>query len=169
MHILLTGACGMVGSHVLTYLLRHNHAVTSVDIVPLPPALAAELSPAQVQKHHIVDLVSPTATDALFESAGPFDGVIHFGAIPNPLGKDWRVVHNNNVASSYNVLYTAGIKYGVERITQASSVNATGLSYTRDGMQEFDEFPMTEEETYRGVSYPSWNLGMSCSVERKRR
>jgi nucleoside-diphosphate-sugar epimerase len=153
MHILLTGVCGMVGSHVLTYLLRHGHAVTSVDIVPLPPTLAAELTPSQVEKHHIVDLASITATDALFESAGPFDGVIHFGAIPNPAGgKDWRFVHNNNVASSYNVLYTAGIKYGIKRITQASSVNATGLSYTREGMQEFDEFPMTEKETYRAVS-----------------
>jgi hypothetical protein len=51
------------------------------------------------------------------------------------------------------VLYTAGIKYGIKRISQASSVNATGLSYTRPGMQEFDEFPITEKESYRGVSH----------------
>jgi nucleoside-diphosphate-sugar epimerase len=153
MHILLTGASGLVGSYTLKYLLRHGHAVTSVDIVPLPSRVAESLPPVQVQKHHVVDLASHTATDALFESAGPLDGVIHFGAIPNPnFGKDWRFVHNNNTASSYNVLYTAGIKYGIKRISQASSVNATGLSYTREGMQEFDQFPVTEEETYRAVS-----------------
>jgi hypothetical protein len=59
----------------------------------------------------------------------------------------------NNTASSYNVLYTAGIKYGIKRISQASSVNATGLSFTRPGKQEFDEFPMTEKESYRAVSF----------------
>jgi len=152
MRILLTGASGKVGSHTLQYLLRNGHSVTSVDVVPLPSTLATSLPSGQSDKHHIVDLSSHTATDKLFETAGPLDGVIHIGAIPDPKDKDWRWVHNNNTASSYNVLYTAGIKYGIKRISQASSVNATGLSYTRPGMQDFDEFPMTEKESYRAVS-----------------
>jgi hypothetical protein len=83
------------------------------------------------------------------------------------MNKDWRWVHNNNTASSYNVLYTAGIKYGIKRISQASSVNATGLSFTRPGMQEFDEFPITEKETYRGVSHPQTEGGCLADGLRK--
>jgi len=158
MKILLTGASGKVGSYTLQYLLQRGHAVTTVDVVPLPPTITSSLPKGQAEKHCIVDLSSHTATDQLFEKAGPLDGVIHIGAIPDPKEKDWRWVHNNNTASSYNVLYTAGIKYGIKRISQASSVNATGLSYTRPGMQEFDEFPITEKESYRAVSYScsSW-------------
>jgi nucleoside-diphosphate-sugar epimerase len=164
MRILLTGASGKVGSYTLQYLLRNGHTVTSTDIVPLPPKLQSTLPTTQQEKHHIVDLASVSATDALFEKVGPLDGVIHIGAIPDPAGKDWRWVHNNNTASSYNVLYTAGVKHGIKRISQASSVNATGLSYTREGMQEFDEFPITEKETYRGVSSVSPRFSMDmCS------
>lgn len=157
MHILLTGASGRIGSYTLQYLLRNRHSVTSVDVTPLPSSLLPSLPEGQADKHHIVDLASHTAVDTLFETAtqstnGKIDGVIHFGSIPDPKGKDWRFVHNNNVAGSYNIIYTAGVKYGIKRISQASSVNATGLSYTRAGKQVFDEFPLTEKETYRAVS-----------------
>lgn len=153
MHVLLTGAAGRIGSYTLQYLLRNGHSVTSVDVAPLHEAVRSQLSANQVQKHHVVDLASHIEVDKLFEKAGKVDGVIHFGSIPDPKGKDWRVVHNNNVAGSYNILYTAGIKYGIKRISQASSVNATGLSFTREGKQVFDEFPLTEKETYRAVSH----------------
>jgi UDP-glucose 4-epimerase len=155
MHVLLTGASGRIGSYTLQYLLRNGHRVTSVDVAPLPPPVLSSLPPAQVDNHHIVDLASHTAVDTLFESAtsktGKLDGIIHFGSIPDPKGKDWRFVHNNNVAGSYNIIYTA-MKMGIKRISQASSVNATGLSYTRPGKQIFDEFPITEKESYRAVS-----------------
>jgi len=169
MRILLTGASGKVGSYTLQYLLQRGHAVTTVDVVPLPPTVASSLPKGQAEKHCIVDLSSHTATDQLFEKAGPLDGVIHIGAIPDPKDKDWRWVHNNNTASSYNVLYTAGIKYGIKRISQASSVNATGLSYTRPGMQEFDEFPITEKETYRAVSHTPWSGRSQAHWYRKTR
>lgn len=40
---------------------------------------------------------------------------------------------------------------GVKRVSIAiaSSVNATGMSFTREGEQVIDKFPLTEEETYR--------------------
>lgn len=156
MHVLLTGACGRIGSYTLQYLLRNGHSVTSVDVVPLQQATSAVLSADQRAKHHVVDLANIADVDELFEKVTAnntkVDGVIHFGSIPDPKDKDWRFVHNNNTSGSYNVLYTAGIKYGIKRISQASSVNATGLSYTRPGKQVFDQFPVTEKETYRAVS-----------------
>ncbi|WWD16109.1 hypothetical protein CI109_100534 [Kwoniella shandongensis] len=159
MHILLTGASGLVGHDVLIYLLSQGHTVLATDIVPLPDHILSKLTDAIPDlsskfKYLTVDLCSHTAVQQLFDDAQatttPIEGVIHLGAIPNPLNRDARVVHNNNVTSSYNVLYTAA-KMGIKRITQASSVNATGLSYTTKGRQMYDEFPLSEEkETYKG-------------------
>jgi nucleoside-diphosphate-sugar epimerase len=153
MHILLTGSSGSVGSAVLLHLLDLSHTVTSVDIVPLPPTISAQIAPAQSDKftHHLLDLSLFSELDDLFKSHGPFDGVIHLSAIPSPLYHDPRTVHNVNVVAGYNVLKTAA-EHGVKRIVQASSVNAPGLSYSPEGMQRFDELPVTEEAPFRTVS-----------------
>lgn len=79
----------------------------------------------------------------------PCDAVIHLAAIPSPVGgHDQREVHNTNVVSSYNVLRTAA-DLGIMRIVQASSVNATGLSFTMDEHQFFDELPLHEKSAMR--------------------
>jgi nucleoside-diphosphate-sugar epimerase len=149
MHILLTGAAGRIGSYTLTYLLDRGHTVTSSDKGPLDNDTVSKY-PSTAKNHFEIDHSSISDIDRVFDTAGPFDGVIHIGAIPHPNELDWRVVHNNNVTSSYNVLYTAA-KRGVKRISQASSVNATGMSFTRDWKQVLDELPLTEKETYRPV------------------
>jgi GDP-D-mannose dehydratase len=152
-HVLLTGSSGSVGSAVLLYLLSRSYTVTSVDIVPLSPATLSQVQPDQHQSytHHLIDLAHNDKLDALFDSHGPFDGVIHLSAIPSPLFDDARAVHNVNVVAGYNVLKTA-VDHGVKRIVQASSVNAPGLSYTPEGRQMFDELPITEETPIRTVS-----------------
>ncbi|ORX33775.1 hypothetical protein BD324DRAFT_638536 [Kockovaella imperatae] len=150
MKLLLTGASGSVGSHTLKYLLARSHDITAVDIVAIPiPTLsstsATDRPPGQLTTV-TCDLADWKAVEELFASQTvPFDGVIHFGAIPNPLYHDPRIVHNVNVTSSYNVLQTAA-SHGVKRIVQASSVNAIGLSYTPEGHKRVDTFPITEEE-----------------------
>ncbi|KAK8869628.1 hypothetical protein IAR55_000195 [Kwoniella newhampshirensis] len=155
MHILLTGASGNVGRYVLRYLLSQGHVVLATDIVPLPTDVLSSLTESfphlsSCFRYQTADLCSIPAVQDLFESASsPIQGVIHLGAIPHPLNQDARVVHNNNVTSSYNVLYTAA-KMGIKKIAQASSVNATGLSFTTQGRQTYDELPMSEEkETYK--------------------
>ena len=157
--IYLTGASGRLGSYTLGYLLKRGYTVISTDIAPLRADLLSSF-PSAADNHLILDLCDISDVEKFFstvpksssnstsgfnsadsttgsENQQVFSGVIHLAAIPDPLNKDWRTVHNNNVTGSYNVLYTA-MKHGIKRISQASSVNATGMSYTREGVQVLD-------------------------------
>lgn len=155
MNILLTGSAGGVGSSVLLYLSSQSsiQRITSIDLLPLPEPILSQIDPEQSKKitHHLVDLTDFLALDALFDTEGPFDGVIHLSAIPNPVHWDARIVHNTNVSIAYNILQTA-VSHGVKRIVQASSVNAIGLLYTPEGKQMFDEIPISETAPMRAVS-----------------
>jgi nucleoside-diphosphate-sugar epimerase len=152
MHILLTGSSSNVGSGVLLHLLASGHNVTALDIIPLPASIRSQLPADTLDRltTHILDLTDYHALERIFDSA-TFDGVIHLCAIPHPKGSDPRLVHNNNIVTSYNVLCTAAMR-GVRRIVQASSVNAIGLSYTPEGHQRFDALPLTEEAPFREAS-----------------
>ncbi|KAJ9105293.1 hypothetical protein QFC21_001661 [Naganishia friedmannii] len=148
MHIFITGASGVIGSHTLRYILGQGHTVTATDIVPLPKDL--ELPPGSIFVE--VDCTDFRAVEnAMLQK--PCDGVIHLGAIANPrVGSSQcltrahitRTVHNVNVTASYNVMRTAADQ-GIKRIVQASSVNATGLLYSHDSRRKFEELPLTEQ------------------------
>ena len=72
-------------------------------------------------------------------------------AIPAPGHHPDHEVHNNNVMGSYNAL-RAAVEVGIQRVCQASSVNATGLAYSR--WPHFDYFPLDEEHpTYNEDPY----------------
>jgi UDP-glucose 4-epimerase len=72
-------------------------------------------------------------------------------AIPAPGHHPDHEVHNNNVVGSYNAL-RAAVEVGIQRVCQASSVNATGLAYSR--WPRFDYFPLDEEHpTYNEDPY----------------
>lgn len=145
MKILLTGAAGNIGTHVLNHLLQENHDVSAIDIVPL---LSHALPLPPSASFTILDLCDYAALEAFMRSTGPYQGVVHLGAIPDPLHHDPRHVHNVNVTSSYNVLRTAA-DLGVRRIVQASSVNAVGLSYTPPEHCWLNAVPMDEETPYK--------------------
>ncbi|OCF36634.1 hypothetical protein I316_01886 [Kwoniella heveanensis BCC8398] len=155
MRILLTGAAGGLGSHTLSYLLSEGHTVIAVDRVPLTETLSSKLPPSHAKSlsNKIVDLTSIQAVTDLFDSFGADnlpEGVIHLAAIPTLGLVPPLETHNINVTSSYNVLYSAASR-GIKRIAQASSVNAVGLSFTKEERQYFDRLPLTEKEGYRPV------------------
>src|SRR5580765_2907292 len=71
--------------------------------------------------------------------------------IPSPRGFPDHVVHNNNVVSSSNAL-SAAARLGIRRVCQASSINATGASYSR--WPRYDYFPLDElHPTYNEDAY----------------
>jgi len=79
------------------------------------------------------------------------DALIHMAAIPSPGHLPDHEVHNSNVVASYNAL-RAAVEVGIKRVCQASSVNATGLAYSRRPC--FDYFPLDEEHpTYNEDPY----------------
>lgn len=156
MHILLTGAAGSVGGATLRYLLAQGHSVTAIDLVSIPPELLVDVAESAKSKLsvHVLDLANYTTLDAIVENAKPpIEGAIHIGGIPNPHNHDPRVTYGVNVTTNYNVLQTCA-RYGINRVVQASSVNAYGLSFTPPGHKHFDELPISEKT----VPYPVSSL-----------
>lgn len=145
MHILLTGASGCVGSHTLSFLLNQGHTCLATDLrEPVLPECLLRLPPSSLTFASGVDLTSIQQVDALFDSSAErIDAVIHLSAIPNPIGVEPRRCHNINVTSNYNVLYAAASR-GIKKIVQASSVNATGLSYS-DPLRRHEAYKRLEE------------------------
>jgi nucleoside-diphosphate-sugar epimerase len=151
MHVLVTGASGLIGSHIMIALLEQGHTVTATDINPLPQVVLEKVDPfADKITFAAGDLTDCGFVDTLYASSG-YDGVAHIGGIRSPVGMDPRAVHNINVAATYNVLQTAAAR-GVRRIIQASSCNALGLSWTRPEHWQLDYVPVDENHPMRPVS-----------------
>lgn len=133
MHIAVTGSAGRFGRVVVPYIASQGHTVRAIDRVPDPTGRSV-----------VVDLNDPAAVLQAFEGC---DGVIHLAAHASPLVASATEVHNNNVVTSYNVLWACA-ELAIERVCQMSSVNAIGCSYSR--WPRYDYFPLDE-------SHPTYN------------
>lgn len=131
MKIAVTGASGRVGTAVVDRAVRDGHEVVAIDRAPsrpgIPDMAAVELD---MQDYHAV-------TRAL----SGCDGLIHLAAISGPGRLADHVVHDNNVVSSYHALRAAA-EVGIEKICQASSINAIGGRFSRS--PRYDYFPVDE-------------------------
>jgi nucleoside-diphosphate-sugar epimerase len=133
MKIVITGGSGRIGRAITTEALRQGHSVVSIDRV----------APPEPDERENVTFIEADTGDyeKLVEAFRETDALIHMGAIPSPGRHPDHIVHNNNVVGSYNAL-RAAVEVGIKRIVQASSVNAIGLSFSREG--HFDYFPIDE-------------------------
>ncbi len=132
MKIAVTGGSGRIGSTIVRLAVADGHEVVSLDRVnptgDLPPGVEFVLAEA-------------TDYDALVAAFAGCDAVIHMAAIPSPGRHPDHVVHNNNVVGSYNALRAAA-EHGILRVSQASSVNAIGHSFSRHPRSDY--FPIDE-------------------------
>lgn len=143
MKIAVTGGIGSVGKAVVDMALAQGHTVVCIDRV-MPGSDMSKLDVTYLQ----ADITDYTAMENAFRGC---DAVVHMAAIPAPGRHPDHEVHNNNVVGSYNVL-RAAVEAGIHRVCQASSVNATGLAYSR--WPHFDYFPLDEEHpTYNEDPY----------------
>lgn len=133
MKIALTGGTGRIGRAIAAEALGQGHSVVSIDRVA-----AAEPDERAGLRFVAADIGD---YDALVEAFRGTDALIHMAAIPGPGLHPDHVVHNNNVVGSYNAL-RAAVEVGIDRIVQASSVNAIGLSFSRE--PHFSYFPIDE-------------------------
>lgn len=168
MHILVTGAAGLIGSHVMLALLDEGHSILATDINPLPSKVIDDIGSRIEQVDQITgDLTSVFFVDELFASySTPINGVMHIGGIRSPVGVDPRIVHNINVVATYNVLQTAAAK-GITRIVQASSCNALGLSWTSLEHWNLDFVPVDESHPMRPVSGTPSNRSRTLTIFRR--
>lgn len=141
MNIAVSGGSGRIGRAVVELALSRGHQVVSLDRVPWDDVPAGAT-------HVTFDLSDYQALEAALDGC---DAVVHLAAIPSPNGFPDHVVHNNNVVGSYNVL-SAAARLGIKRVCLASSVNATGASYSR--WPRYDYLPLDEQHpTYNEDAY----------------
>ncbi|MBX0331380.1 NAD(P)-dependent oxidoreductase [Oscillochloris sp. ZM17-4] len=137
MHIALTGGSGRVGRGIIDLALEQGHTIVSIDrVAPAEPRAGVRFVHADV-----------TDYDSFLAALGGCEGLIHMAAIPSPGHHPDHVVHNNNVAASYNALRAAA-ELGVRKVCQASSINAVGAAYSRWPI--YDYLPLDE-------AHPTYN------------
>jgi len=150
MKIAITGGNGRIGRAVIKLALGEGHCVVSIDclrsknpITDIIDRFRRQDSIADI-KHAQIDT---SDYDALVDAFRGCDALIHLAAIPSPNDHSDHFVHNNNTVSSYNALRAAA-DIGIERVCQASSINAIGGAYSRSPHYEY--FPLDEK-------HPSYN------------
>ena len=152
MKIAITGGRGRIGHAIAEGALAKGHSVVSIDRLEAsqPPAEGGPApSPLEGDINHVT--LDMADYDALVAAFAGCDAVIHMAAIPAPFRHPDHEVHNNNVVGSYNALRAAA-ENGILRVCQASSVNAVGLSFSREA--HFDYFPIDEKHpTYTEEPY----------------
>lgn len=143
MKIAVTGGSGRIGRAVIDMALTRGDSVVSIDRVN---------PEGHVDPSNITFIQADITDYSAFENAlRGCDALVHMAAIAAPGYHPDHEVHNNNVTGSYNAL-RAAVEVGIQRVCQASSVNATGLAYSR--WPRFDYFPLDEEHpTYNEDPY----------------
>ncbi len=138
--IVVTGAAGRLGRRVVRDLLDREIEVLATDQVA-----ADDLS----TEFLLGDLLDTKMVERLLKGA---EGIIHMGAIPGPLRADGRVIFDNNVQSTFNVMMAAA-EMGLRRVVFSSS--AFGMGWAHDGaafvplyLPLDEEHPMMPFEPY---------------------
>ena len=143
MRIAVTGGSGRVGRAIVAMALAQGHEVVSID----------RAAPQDGAEHSGAAFVQADITSyAEFERAlRGCDALAHMAAIPSPGLRPDHETHNNNVVGSYNALRAAA-ELGIDRVCQASSINATGAAFSR--WPRYDYFPLDERHpTYNEDPY----------------
>ncbi|MEJ6603184.1 MAG: NAD(P)-dependent oxidoreductase [Opitutaceae bacterium] len=125
--IAVTGGSGMAGHWVVKHLVKQGYDVVNLDFqLPAEPhcrTIKTDLTHAG----QVITALSPFGTG----NRAPYDGVIHFGAIPNahrwPNDEIFRV----NTTSTYNVLEACAI-LGIQKVVLASSESSYGLCFASE-------------------------------------
>jgi nucleoside-diphosphate-sugar epimerase len=117
MRVLVTGAAGHIGGHVLNELLAAGHEVVATDLVPV--------ADPRLERVHTGDLQDAELVAQAMDGA---HAVVHLGAIPHPNLPDAGALYATNCLTAYRVLDQAG-RSGVRRVVAASSLSALGLAW----------------------------------------
>ena len=127
MRIVVTGASGVIGRHVVADLLEHGHDVHALDRVP-PPAELPGNGATWVQG----DVRDPALMARVMEKARA-EGLIHLAALPTPNHGTPLEVFSTNVEATFVALEAAG-NAGVGRASLASSISLLGLPWGAPGL-----------------------------------
>jgi nucleoside-diphosphate-sugar epimerase len=140
MTVVVTGAAGLLGRHVVEALRSAGHDVCGVDLISAPPG-APPLLRANL-----------TRLGEAVEAIAGADAIVHAAAIPRPVGVTAAEVFRTNVLAAYNVA-EAAVLHGARRLVSASSFSVLGLPFNprplRPRYLPIDEaHPLAPQEAY---------------------
>ncbi len=118
--VLVTGAAGFIGSHVVRELLKKN---VEVRALVMPGENTANIEGMEIEKIQgdVLD------KEIIKQAVAGVDTVFHLAAIFTIWMKDWRGIYEVNLQGSRNVLWAA-LEVGVKRVVYTSSIAAIGVT-----------------------------------------
>jgi nucleoside-diphosphate-sugar epimerase len=139
--VLVTGATGRLGRHVVAALQALGVAVTALDLEPRE----------DLQVDRLV-LGNAGDVDVVRRALEGVDGIVHLAAIPVPFRAPSEHVFCGNTAATFTVL-EQGAQAGVRRAVIASSWAITGLPFARATRQPAylpidEDLPLQIEDPY---------------------
>ena len=111
-NILLTGASGLLGTHMRRWFAARGRSVVATDI-------RASADGGDIV---LADLSDRSALDALMQR--DISAVVHLGAHATEAG--WQTILDANIVATYN-LFEAARQAGVRRLIYASSYHVVGM------------------------------------------
>jgi len=132
MRVLVTGARGKVGRATVAALQRAGHDTVATDLF----APDFDTQPSGTAPYVKADLTDAGEVYALVGGAsvgegprpGPFEAVVHAGALPAPGRHAPHVVFGNNIMATFNVV-EACVRWGVRRLVNISSETVPGFIF----------------------------------------
>lgn len=132
--VLVTGAAGFIGHHVVRLLTEAGRSVRAVLRPGEDPRNLAGIDPALVERVE-ADILDQGRMRALIRGC---DAVYHLAAIYRTWVPDPRLLYDVNVTGSANVL-AAAAEAGVRKVVYTSSIAAVGLR--DDGLPSDETVP----------------------------
>ena len=147
--ILLTGACGYIGSHTLVDLIKNGYEVISIDNnINSSASVLDDLQQltGAVFKHYPVDLVDADSLRMVFTENPDITGVIHFAALKSVNESVERPLwyYQNNLTGLLNLLEEVK-RNNINNFIFSSSCSVYGQA---------DELPVTENTPLREAECP---------------
>jgi UDP-glucose 4-epimerase len=156
MRVLVTGARGKVGRSAVVALQGAGHEVVATDLAEPdfdhhPPGTPAYVRTDLTDAGQVYALVGGASVGE-GPHPGPFEAVVHAGAIPASGRHAPHVIFGNNMMATFNVIESC-VRWGVGRLVNISSETAPGFIFAErpffpDYLPVDEEHPLRPQDPY---------------------